>query len=135
MELKQVNPRYVCQIWPDIKDMLANALSYSGGEYNIDQLKSMLSSGSKILLVADNNGEIKGAAAVSLDLWPNDHTCFIMAIGGRMITSADMFNQLQAWAKAQGCTKIQGAARESVERLWRQKFKFVERCRIVEKPI
>ena len=115
--------------------MLENALKYSGGEYNIDQLKGMLSSGSKVLLVADDNGEIKGAAAISLDRWPNDHICFVMAIGGRLITSLDMFSQLEAWAKAQGCTKIQGAARESVERLWRQKFDFSERYRIVEKTL
>lgn len=135
MIVQHVNPSYVCQIWPKIGDMLAKALEYSGGEYNADQLKAMLSSGAKHLLVADDNGEIKGAAAVSLDLWPNDHICFIMAIGGRLITSPDMFAQLQDWARAQGCTKIQGAARESVERLWRQKFNFEERYRIVEKPL
>ncbi len=133
MIIQQVNPSYVCQIWPMVGEMLANALKYSGGEYNIDQLKAMLSSGAKTLLVADDNGTIKGAAAISLDKWPNDNICFIMAIGGRLITSADMFDQLQGWAKAQGCTKIQGAARESVERLWRQKFNFEERYRIVEK--
>lgn len=135
MLLKQVNPKYVCQLWPDIDGMLAKALVYAGGEYNIHQLKAMLSSGAKILLVADDNGQIKGAAAVSLDLWPNDHICFIMAIGGRLITSADMFGQLQDWARGQGCTKIQGAARESVERLWRQKFDFTERYRIVERSL
>ena len=135
MNVKEVNPAYVCQIWPQVGSMLEKALAYAGGEYNIDQLKAMLSAGTKRLLVADDNGEIKGAAAISLDRWPNDHICFVMAIGGRLITSIDMFEQLQAWAKSQGCTKIQGAARESVERLWRQRFKFEERYRIVEKPL
>lgn len=135
MILRQVNPAYVCQMWHQVCDMLENALKYSGGEYNIDQLKAMLSSGAKTLLIADDNGTVKGAAAISLDRWPNDHICFVMAIGGRLITSKEMFAQLEEWAKSQGCTKIQGAARESVERLWRQKFNFEERYRIVEKPL
>ena len=135
MKLLQVNPNYVCQMWPQVNSMLEKALEFSGGEYNIDQLKGMLATGNKTLLVASDNEVIKGAAAIDLIRYPNDFICFVMAIGGKMITSPDMFNQLSDWAKSQGCTKIQGAARESVERLWRQKFGFSERYRIVEKPL
>lgn len=134
MKVHHVNPQYVAAIWPKVGDFIANALKYSGGEYSADQLKVMLVDGSQNLLVADD-GEIKGAAAVQIIRYPNDTVAFVTAIGGKLITSPDMFNQLTEWAKSQGCTKIQGAARESIERLWRIKFGFSERYRIVEKTL
>lgn len=135
MILRQVNPNYVCQLWPQVSSMLEKALEYAGGEYTIEQLKGMLAMGDKTLLVAEEGEIIKGAAVVSLIRYPNEFVCFIMAVGGRLISSPDIFDQLSEWAKGQGCTLIRGAARESVERLWRQKFEFVERYRIVEKRI
>lgn len=135
MKVFQVNPQYVASIWPKVGQFIANALEYSGGEYSADQLKVMLTKGSQSLLVADDEGHIKGAAAVSIICYPNDTVAFVTAIGGKLITSQDTFNQLVEWAKSQGCTKIQGAARESIERLWRQKFGFSERYRIVEKTL
>jgi hypothetical protein len=135
MNLLQVNPNYVCQLWPKVSGMLEKALLTGGGEYNIDQLKVYLTEGNKTLLVVDDNGDIKGAVAITLLRYPNDLICFISAVGGKMITSKDLFSQLENWAKSQGCTKIQGAAFESVARLWRQRFGVIERYRIVEKPL
>ena len=135
MKVHQVNPQYVVSIWPKVGQFITNALEYAGGEYSADQLKVMLTEGNQSLLVADDNGTVKGAASVQIIRYPNDTVAFVTAIGGKLITSNDMFNQLVDWAKSQGCTKIQGAARESVERLWRQKFGFSERYRIVEKSL
>jgi hypothetical protein len=135
MNLLQVNPNYVCQLWPKVSGMLEKALLTGGGEYNIDQLKVYLTEGKKTLLVADNEGEIIGAAAITLIQYPNDFICFVSAIGGKMIANRNLFSQLEDWARSQGCTKIQGAAFESVARLWRQRFGVIERYRIVEKPL
>lgn len=135
MKLNQVNPNYVCQLWPQIELMLDNALKTGGGEYNVDQLKVYLTEGTKTLLVAEDNGNIIGASAISLIRYPNDFICFVSAIGGKMIANKDLFSQLENWARSQGCTKIQGAAFESVARLWRQRFGVIERYRIVEKAL
>ena len=135
MKVQQVQTNFVPRLWPEVEQFFVSALEHSGGEYTAEQLKVYLATGQQIMLVADDEGKIKGAASVQLIRYPNDLVCFITAIGGRLITSQDMFQQLTAWAKGQGCTKIQGAARESIERLWRQRFNFSERYRIVEKSI
>lgn len=135
MRIHQVNPSYVCQIWPSVEGFLSSALMTGGGEYNVDQLKGFLTDGRQCLLVADDDGEIKGACAISFNSYPNEYIAFVTAIGGRMIANKDLFSQLCEWAKSQGATKIRGAAFESVERLWRQKFGFEERYRIVEKSL
>ena len=135
MKLQVVNPNYICQIWGKVSDMIVNGLKHSGGEYSADQLKMYLVRGEQTLLIAENESGIKGAATVQFINYPNDRVCFITAIGGRMIANNEMFNQLTDWAKAQGCTKIQGAAFESVARLWRQRFGVTERYRIVEKTL
>jgi hypothetical protein len=134
MNVRQVNPSFVPQIWPKVCKFLESALEHSGGEYTADQLKVYLVQGSQSLLVADD-GEIKGAATVQFIDYPNDRVAFITSIGGRLITGNEMFSQLIEWCRLNGCTKVQGAARESVERLWRQRFGFSERYRIVEKSI
>ncbi len=134
MNIRQVNPSFVPQIWPKVQKFLESALEHSGGEYTADQLKVYLVQGSQSLLVADD-GEIKGAATIQFIDYPNDRVAFITCIGGRWITGNDMFSQLCEWCRKNGATKIQGAARESVERLWRQRFGFSERYRIVEKAL
>jgi hypothetical protein len=65
---------------------------------------------------------------------PNDRIAFITTIGGRHITSPDTYSQFATILKQFGATKIQGAARPSVARLWR-KIGFTERYIIVEKQI
>ncbi len=135
MQVRQVNPQYIAQMWPDVSGYLSNALKFSGGEYTVEHLKVYLTQGTQALLIAEDDNNIRGAASVSIIKYPNDTVAFVNAIGGKLITSPDMFDQLINWAKAQGCTKIQGAARESIERLWRIKFGFTERYRIVEKSL
>lgn len=135
MKLEQVHPNFVCQVWPHIEAMLTAALEHSGGEYTIEQLQFMLVRGEQILLVAVDDDGIKGAASVTFENYPAARVGFITAIGGRLISSRDMFGQLVEWMKDQGCTKIRGAARESIARLWRQKFGFEQRYIIVEQSL
>ena len=112
--------------------MMERALVFSGGEYSAEHLRMMLVRGEQVLLVAMQGKTIIGAASVAFENYPNDRIAFITAIGGRMIAEPELFDQLKYWCRANGCTKIRGAAREAVARLWKQKFGIGERYRIVE---
>jgi hypothetical protein len=111
--------------------MLASAIVHSAGEYNLDQLKVMLVDGRQILLVLiDEENKIQTAFTVEWIDYPNDRVAFLTAIGGK--TDLNAFNQFKDWVKASGGTKIQGAAFESVARLWKRKLGFENKYIIVE---
>lgn len=135
MNVRPVHPQYVPQLWPKVGAMLQKALETGAGEYNADQLKVMLVNGHQTLLVVEKDGEVKGAFCIVFELYPNDRIAFVTAVGGRAICDQEAWKQFEHWARLQGCTKIRGAAYESVARLWRQKFGVVSRYIIVEKDL
>lgn len=132
--LKIVPQTHVQQTWESVEGLLASAMVHSAGEYNLDQLKVMLVEGRQVLLVlVDENNQIQTAFTVEWINYPNHRVAFITGIGGK--TSVEAFNQLKDWVKANGGTKVQGAAFESVARLWKRKLGFENRYIIVEYTI
>lgn len=133
--IRHVPVQYVHQAWPLVKDYLADAIAYGGDDYTVEQVRVYLATGQWLLVVAaDESGAIKGAATINFCNYPNDRVAFVTFIGGRLISSQDTFKQFKDLLKANGATKIQGAARESIARLW-SRYGFEERYRIVETKI
>jgi hypothetical protein len=135
MIVKHVHVNYCAQTWPFVEKYIVDALKYGGDDYTLDQIKAYVCSGQWLLLVAvDEQGALHGAATVSFLNMPNDRIAFITFIGGRLISSRDTYAQMGQIFKQLGATKIQGAARESIARLW-HRYGFEERYRIVEAKI
>jgi hypothetical protein len=131
-----VKPEFVHIVWPDVKVFLESALEHSAGEYTAEQLKVLIVRGEQVLLVAASESDgIKGAATVQFIDYANYRVAFITAIGGRLIAKPETFEQLVDFCRANGASKIQGAARESIERLWKRLYNFERRYAIVEKDI
>lgn len=132
MQLTHIPPNFVAQTWDKVAPFIANALEYAEDDYNIDQVKVYLSTGQWILIAVTNEREeVKGALTASFINLPNDRIAFITTIGGKLISSQDTYNQLKNILKRFGATKVQGAARESVARLWKR-LGFKERYITVE---
>ena len=135
MIVKHVNVNFCAQAWPLVEGYIIEANKYGGGDYTIDQVKAFICSGQWMLLVAvDEQETIHGAATVTFLNMPNDRIAFITFIGGKLISSRDTYAQMTKIFKQLGATKVQGAARESIARLWRR-YGFEERYRIVEVKI
>jgi len=118
MELKVVNQAFVHQTWPLVEEYFAKATKFSD-EYTVDQIKTLLATGSWVLLVAvDETNVIHGAGTVSFMNMPNDRVAFITAIGGKSIVNSDIYEQLCTVLKGYGATKIQCVARESAAKLY-----------------
>jgi hypothetical protein len=133
--VKAVPANYVAQAWPLVEKYLADAVAWGGEDYTLEQVKVYVSSGQWLLVIAvDEQGVIHGAATVTFLNYPNDRIAFITFIGGKLISNKDTFGQLKDLLKANGATKIQGAAREAIARLW-SRYGFEERYRIVETKI
>jgi hypothetical protein len=133
MIVNHVQTNYCVQVWPQVEGFLAEACKF-GDDYTIDQIKVFVCTGQWMLLVAVDNEKIHGAATVNFLNMPNSRVAFITAIGGKLISSKDTVGNLFNILKQFGATKIQGAARESIARLW-SRYGFKERYRIVEADI
>jgi hypothetical protein len=84
-----------------------------------------------LIAIVGEEQDVCGAMLVNFFNRPNARIAFVMAIGGRNISTQDSFEQFKAIVASRGATEIEGAARESVARLWRQNFGFEEKHRIV----
>lgn len=131
LNLKIVPVTHIQQAWDNVSPLLASAMVHSAGEYNLDQLKVMLVEGRQTLLVlVDEDDKIQTAFTIEWINYPNHRVAFMTSIGGK--TDVNAFNQFKDWAKANGATKLQGAAFESVARLWKRKLGYENRYIIVE---
>lgn len=132
LKIQPVPIQYFHHTWPLVEKFIADALKWGEDDYTIEQAKVLLAKGEWLLVVAvDEQNGIHGASAVNIFNMPNDRVAFVVAIGGKLISNQDTFSQFSTLLKSYGATKIQGAARESIARLW-TRYGFKERYRIVE---
>lgn len=125
LKVQHVDPNYIHQVWPFVEPFLLPVFEKSALStyYNIDNLKDYIIRGEQTLLVGvDENGTIQGTVSVQWLNYPNARIAYITAIGGKLITSKENHQELVNWVRAMGGTKIQGYARESIARLWKQKI-------------
>jgi hypothetical protein len=132
MNIQLVPLSLIHQTWPLVERFIADALQWGEDDYTAEQVKVYITKGEWMLLVAiDEGGVIQGAAAVNIYNMPNSRVAFVVAIGGKLISSNETYAQLCALLKSFGATKIQGVARESIARLWKR-YGFRERYILVE---
>jgi hypothetical protein len=131
MNVQHVPLEWVPKTWPLVKDHLASAMGHSKGDYTVDHVQVYVTSGQWILLVATDGETIHGAATVEFFNRPGARVAFITAVGGKFISGKETIDQFKALLASFGATSIEGAARESVARLW-SRYGFEEKYRIVE---
>ena len=129
MKIQHVDTAYIHQTWPLVQDYIKWALDYQT-DYTLEHVKTFLSNGSWMLIVAADDSGIRGAAVVNFMNRPNDRVAFVVAMGGKLISSKETFAEFSALLKAFGATYIEGAARESIARLW-TRYGLEEKYRIV----
>ena len=130
MKLQHVPLDWVPAVWPKVQPFIASALEHAKGDYTVEHVQAYLTSGRWALLVIVDGETIHGAITVEFFNRPNDRVAFITAIGGRLVSNQDTFAQLKVLMLSMGATTIEGAARESIARLW-SRYGFEEKYRIV----
>jgi hypothetical protein len=136
--VRPVETNYVAQIWPTVEKFLLDALVKDNGTpdwsecYNIHHVQGFITSGQWVLLVAaDEENNIHGAATVSFANYPMQRVAFITLIGGHLISNDETFEQLCNLLKLYGATKLQGYGRPAIVRLWKR-YGFEPRTTLVE---
>lgn len=123
----------VAQVWHLVEKFIAKALEFSKGDYNAEHAKVYLANGNWNLFVAvGESGDVKGACTVEFINRPESRVAFVTAIGGRLISDQETFSNFKEVLKTMGATKIEGAARPSIKRLWETRLGFAEKYSIVE---
>lgn len=130
MKVQHVPIEWVPRTWPLVEKYIADALEYCKGEYTPEQIQVLLSTGQRLLIVVVDNEVIHGCLVLELFNRPSTRVAHITAIGGKLISSKDTVAQLKDLVASFGATSLEGAARESVSRLWRR-YGFEEKYRIV----
>lgn len=121
MIIREVPYSLVNRTWPLVEAFIDRALPHSDGEYNIDEVRVLVSSGQWSLIVAmDDNNVIHGAATVSYFNRPKDRVAFVTAAGGRFIATRENAAQLYDIFRANGAMTVEAAARDSAARLWKK---------------
>lgn len=138
VQIQPVDPMHIQQIWPLVVGFLNDGLTVEDDSpewsqcYNIHHVQGFVTSGMWLLLVAvDENKKIVGAATVSFSSYPMARVAFVTLVGGKFISSKDVFSQLKDILRARGATKVQGFGRPSIVRLWRR-IGFEVRTTLVE---
>ena len=132
LTVQPVFTQHFHQTWPLVEGFLGEALKWGEDDYTAEQAKAYLARGDWMLVVAvDEQQVIHGAAAISIYNMPNARVAFVVAIGGRLISSPETYEQLCTLVKSFGATRIRGVARESIARLWKR-YGFKERYISVE---
>jgi len=138
LTIRQVDTIYVQQVWPMVKPFLEEAMAKGGDfpdwaqDYTVEHIQSFLTNGAWLLVVAaDEENKIHGAATVSFINYPVHRVAFVTAIGGKLISSQETFEQFKALLKHRGATKIQGYGRDAIVRLWKR-YEFEPRNTLVE---
>ena len=136
LRIAPVDPNHIQQVWPRVVDFIKSAVDKATTEetrnYNEHHVQQYLTSGQWLLLVAvDENNTIHGACTVSFINYPLHRVAFVTAIGGKLISNKDTFEQLTTICKQNGATKIQGYGRESIVKLW-SRYGFEPRSTLVE---
>ena len=130
MKIQHVELAYVNQTWPLVEGYISSALEHGQDDYTVEQVKVFVTTGQWTLMVATEDGKVEGAAVINFFNRPNHRVAFVVCIGGKLISNDATFKQFQTILVMFGATYIEGAARESIARLW-TRYGFTEKYRIV----
>lgn len=128
-DVQRVPLEWVARTWPLVARFIDAAMAYTD-DLTPDDVRMAVFRGEWVLFVAVKEGKITGAAVVDVFNRGHNRVAFVVAIGGRLISSQDTFAQLKGHLISMGATALEGAARESVARLW-TRYGFTEKHRIV----
>lgn len=111
-----VPPELVPEIWPYVEELLSSASSRTG-LLDLRALLSDLSSGSSLLWVAIEDG-VLAAATTCICAVNGNRICELTACGGKdRARWIDLLEQIEAYAKAEGCKSMRIYGRRGWQRV------------------
>jgi len=130
MIVQYVEPRFINNIWNDIKPYIENALQHTD-DYDAEQCKLFLINHGWDLFIAVEDQVLCGVATIFIENGVNHRTAIITTISGRGIINKNAMEQLMNILRLVGVDRVQGYARDSLVRLY-QRFGLQKKANLVE---
>lgn len=136
LRLMQVASSQIHRSWAQIAPLLDTLTPYCNGEGTTEQAKVALINGtSTALVIVDEVGKIQAVITGEWKMPPGKRIFFISGWAGSHAMDDALWTDVQTWVRHNGGTTIQGAGRDSVFRLHRQKRGFTKVYTVYEKEI
>lgn len=129
--LLRLEPRAIEQTWPRIEGLIGAACTRSGGRYTAPDVKWLAQNGDwQIWIALDQQGTILAVGGTEIVRYPRLLAIAIRFGIGRDRKSWQHFrDDMKAWGKTRGCSRIEGTVRKGWRRIftgWRHTHDFIE---------
>lgn len=113
MQCSLVPHDFVDQVWPDVKDYLAQAAEYTHGRYDVDDIHDSIMQYDHALWIAFDEEGVKGAVVTNFSFYPRKKYLVMSFCGGVQLElwKAPMLKLLQQWAFDNDCDGVEATAR------------------------
>lgn len=129
-DILPVHPMAVADIWPQAEPFIVEALNMAHGCYEPEDIMTACQRGGMQLWIVAKGEEVLSAIVSEIVAYPRKRVVAVPFIGGKdmMEWQADLFQTIEDWSKAWGCSAMTGGGRrgwakltgaETVVSLWR----------------
>ncbi len=104
---------HVREAWPSVADYVQNALEYTDGRYELEDVLEMIEGGGFLLWIAFDGERIKGCVITQMMQYPRKRFLGCPFVTGDEFSSwkQPMFEMLQRFARDNDCVGLEATAR------------------------
>lgn len=126
-----IPPLELLERWPEVSPLVKRVLERSGRCYRVPDVFDFIHRGLWQLWMAENANGVQAIAITSLENYPLRRSCLVRYMVGDMGAILSGMATVEAWAKAQGCSVIEGYGRKG----WERKLGWKLRHVVLEKEL
>lgn len=121
-------PEKIDVLWPHIEGLVQEALDFSRGEFNTEDIKKFLANSDMQLWVI---GQVEGICITELIDYPQKAICVIVLFAGISLPSALplMDDVIKPWARSKGMDRLRVVGRPGMEKAlkgWHKVYSVME---------
>ena len=121
MIISLVPSEHVLDVWPAVTDYVQNALEYTDGRYELEDVLEMVKDGGFLLWIAFDGERIKGCVITDMMQYPRKKFLGCPFVTGDEFASwkQPMFEMLQKFARDNDCEGLEATARPGWSRVFK----------------
>ena len=121
MIISLVPSEHVLDVWPAVADYIQNALEYTRGRYELEDVLERVKNGEFLLWIAFDGERIKGCVITDMMQYPRKKFLGCPFVTGDEFASwkQPMFEMLQRFARDNNCEGLEATARPGWSRVFK----------------